>query len=390
MDQQFTWRVSWRARLALPMGILVVMGLSSDRPGIAQTSPQPPQPMQPAEQVFKNIQVLNGMHAADLQGAMSFIASSLGVDCDYCHRQDKEGTFASDIVPAKLRAREMIRMVRRINQENFHGENRVTCFTCHQGSTAPVSLASVLLSRAPRPAEESVKAAGNAQGEPLPSVEQVLDHYVQALGGQAALDAVKTRIIKTAPLAGTSSESSIEEQFQKAPGKVLVVRQSEGYTFWAGFNGHQAWAQDSLKSYWGLLNNSELHSVMRDSEMYPGSRIRSQYTKVVVGGKQEINTRDTFVIAGTSPEGAREKFFFDARTGLLLRRHIEEPTALGWFPLDVNFEGYREVDGVKIPFVVRLSSAGGAWGVRTSYMVLEVRQNVPIADEKFDHPTSAK
>jgi hypothetical protein len=52
----------------------------------------------------------------------------------------------------------------------------------------------------------------------------------------------------------------------------------------------------------------------------------------------------------------------------------------------MNYEGYREVDGVKIPFVVRQTSAGGAWGVRTSYMILEVRQNVPIDEAKFDHP----
>jgi hypothetical protein len=45
---------------------------------------------------------------------------------------------------------------------------------------------------------------------------------------------------------------------------------------------------------------------------------------------------------------------------------------------------------VNIPFVVRLSSAGGAWGVRTSYMILEVRQNVPIDDDKFDHPSPLK
>ncbi len=361
-------------------------GFSFSRQGAAQTSGQPPQPMQPAEQVFKNIQVLNGMPAGDLQGAMSFIASSLGVDCDYCHRQDKEGTFAGDTVPAKLRAREMIRMVRRINQETFHGENRVTCFTCHQGGTAPVSMATVLVSNAPRPAAPS-DAAGDANREALPSVQQVLDHYVKALGGQAALDAVKTRVVKTAPLGSASSDKSIEELFQKAPGKVMVVRQSEGYTSWAGFNGQQAWAQDSLKSYWGLLNNSELHSVMRDSEMYPGSRLSTQYKNVIVAGKEKIGDRDAFVIAGTSPEGAREKFYFDARTGLLLRRHIEEPTTFGWFPLNTNFEGYREVDGMKIPFVVRFSSAGDSWGVRTSYMILEVRQNVPIDDDKFDHPT---
>jgi hypothetical protein len=385
---------SWRARAAILATVFLFAGLASDRPGMAQTpgqsSAQAPQPMQHAEQVFKNIQVLNGMRAAELQGAMSFIASSLGVDCDYCHRQDKEGTFASDAVPAKLRARDMIRMTRRINQETFHGENRVTCFTCHQGGTAPVSMATILASGAPRPAVAPVSAPGNAQGEPLPTVQQVLDHYVKALGGQAALDAVKTRIIKTAALGHASSDKSVEELFQKAPGKVLVHRQSEGYTSWAGFNGQQAWAQDSLKSYWGLLNNSELHSIMRDSEMYQGSRLGSLYTKVAVVGKEQIDGRETFVIAGTSPEGVREKFYFAVRSGLLVRRHIEEPTTFGWFPLDINFEGYREVDGVKIPFVVRLSSAGEAWGVRTSYMVLEVRQNVPIEDELFDHPTTQK
>ncbi len=379
------WRRDFgRARCAVLIGVLAVMGMCLERPEFAQTAGQAPQPIQPAEQVFKNIQVLKGMPAGELQGAMTFIASSLGVDCDYCHNQN----FESDKAAAKVRAREMIRMVRGINQGTFDGKNVVNCFTCHQGSTAPVSVATVLVSNAPRPA--AAGAAGDLHGETLPSVAQVLDHYVQALGGQAALDAVKTRVIRTAPLGQASSEKSIDEVFQKAPGKVLVFHQSEGWTLWAGFNGQRAWAQDSEKSYWGLLSTSQLHSILRDSEMYPGSRVRSEYGNVMVAGKEQIGGRSTYVIAGTSPEGAREKFFFDARTGLLLRRHIEEQTLFGWFPLDVNYDGYREVDGVKIPFVVRMASAGGAWGVRTSYMILEVKQNIPIEDEKFDHPASLR
>jgi hypothetical protein len=374
-------QASLRARVAITIALLTVLAFSSDRLGLAQAPAQAPLPSQPAEQVFKNIQVLKGMLAADLQGDMSFIASSLGVDCDYCHVQ----AFEKDS-PPKVRAREMILMTRRINQETFHGENRVTCFTCHQGGTSPVSMANVLTSSAPRPAAASSTYAASS-GERLPTVQQILDHYVQALGGQPALDAVKTRVIKAAPLSNPSTQSTTDEILQKAPGKVLVNHRSGGYTLWAGFNGKQGWAEDSLKSYWGLLNSAQLHSIMRDSEMYAGSRISGQYKNVVVAGKEQINNRATFVVGGTSPEGTREKFYFDARTGLLMRRHIEEPTALGWFPLDMNFEGYREVDGVKIPFVVRLSSAGGAWGVRISYLILEVHQNIPIDDDKFDHPT---
>lgn len=361
--------------------LLFVAGISLGGRVLAQTSAQyAPPARDPAEKVFKNIQVLKGMPAADLQGAMSFIASSLGVDCDYCHRQDKEGTFGSDAVPAKLRAREMILMVRRVNEETFHGQNVVNCFTCHQGAAKPISIASVLASRAQRPAAADSTAAGSA----LPSVEEVLDHYIKALGGQDALDRVKTRIIKIAPLRSASADTSLNEVMQKVPGKVMILNQSPGYTLWAGINGKEAWAQDSLKSYWGMLSGSQLHSLMRDAEMYAGSRLRSGYSNVKVAGSESVGDRNAYVISGTSPEGTREKFYFDSTNGLLLKRHTEEPTALGWFPLETNYEGYRDVGGVKIPFVVRLTSAGGAWGIRTSYMILEVQQNAPIADEQFE------
>ena len=387
LNQTPDWKFLHIPRKMIILALLFVAGISLGKRVRAQTGVQAvPLPGDPAEKVFKNIQVLKGMPAGDLQGTMSFIASSLGVDCDYCHEQDKDGTFASDAEPAKLRAREMIRMVRKINEENFHGENMVSCFTCHQGGAKPVAMASVLAARAPRPPEA---AASSAVASSLPSVEQVLDRYVKALGGQEALGRVKTRIIKRAPLSGTSSDSSIDEVMQKGPGKVAILQQSPGYIFWAGFDGEKAWAQDSLKSYWGVLSASQLHSLMREAELYPGSRLRSDYKDVKVVGTESVGDRQATVVAGVSPEGTREKFYFDSRTGLLLRRHIEEHTPFGWFPLDMNYEAYREVDGVKIPFVVRLISAGGAWGVRTSYVIVDVKQNVPIDEGKFEAPLAS-
>lgn len=158
---------------------------------------------QPAEKVFHNIQVLKGMRAGDLQGAMSFIASSLGVDCDHCHRGDD---FGKDLTKEKSRAREMMRMVREINESTFRGEDKVNCFTCHQGHQNPISLAPISL---PAPTERKKEAptAGPAPGGALPTVEEVLNHYVQALGGQAALDGVKSRIIRTAPLKQENQDS---------------------------------------------------------------------------------------------------------------------------------------------------------------------------------------
>ena len=75
-----------RKKLAIECAILtgLMLGAVAYTPkAIAQSGAPDAIEDQPAEKVFHNIQVLNGMRAGDLQGAMSFIASSLGVDCDY-------------------------------------------------------------------------------------------------------------------------------------------------------------------------------------------------------------------------------------------------------------------------------------------------------------------
>ena len=380
MDQQRARGCSGATRAMACL--LFATALISCRDAVAQTTPLQSPGDQPAEKVFKNIQVLSGMRAADLQGAMSFIASSLNVDCDYCHRQD----FSKDVTKQKLRAREMIRMVRQINQEAFHGENTVNCFTCHQGHTEPVSLAPIV-PPPPRATESEAATAGALPGIPLPSVDEVLNHYVQALGGQAALDGVKSRIIRTAPLNDSDSKSKTTV-YQKAPGKVLFARESASYSLWVGFNGTRAWAQDSEKSYWGILNTQQRSSIMRDSELYQGNRIKSRYSDVKVEGKEKIGEHDSYVVVGTSPESTREEFFFDVRTGLLLRRHIVEQTIFGGFQIQADFEDYREIGGVKIPFIVRWYSPGGAWGTKVSTKILTIQQNVPIEDEQFNGPPS--
>ena len=362
--------------------LLFVTVLISCRDAVAQTTPLQSPEDQPAEKVFKNIQALKGMRAGDLQGAMSFIASSLNVDCDYCHRQD----FSKDVTKQKLRAREMIRMVRQINQEAFHGENTVNCFTCHQGHAEPVPLAPIV-PPPPRGPKSEAAAAGALTDAPLPGVDEVLNHYVQALGGQAALDGLKSRIIRTAPLDDSNPESKTTV-YQKAPDKVLFARESSSYSLWVGFNGTRPWAQDSEKSYWGILNTPQRNSIMRDSELYQGSRIKRRYSDVKVKGKEKIGEHDSYVVVGTSPESTSEEFFFDVQTGLLLRRHIVEQTIFGGFQIQADFEDYREIDGVRMPFIVRWSSPGGAWGTKVSTKILNIQQNVPIEDEQFNGPPS--
>jgi len=69
-------------------------------------------------------------------GVMFSIPTALGVRCDFCHNMEDR---ASDEKPQKVTARRMMAMVKNINDTNFSGQPRVTCYTCHHGEQKPAA-----------------------------------------------------------------------------------------------------------------------------------------------------------------------------------------------------------------------------------------------------------
>lgn len=86
----------------------------------------------------KNIQVLQG---ADIPATMQSFVQALGLlekgTCTYCHEADR----SLDTKPAKVTARRMVIMMRAINGTFADGKQHVTCYTCHRGSTTPLTTA---------------------------------------------------------------------------------------------------------------------------------------------------------------------------------------------------------------------------------------------------------
>ena len=326
-----------------------------------------------AEQVYKNIQVFKGLPASQLQGAMSFMADSLGVSCGYCHAK----SFESDDKPTKQAARKMIRMVFDLNKGDgdlFRGA-AVSCYTCHRGRPAPVSVPSVARSEQ-KPEVRTPPAKTDA---PLPSVDQVLERYVQALGGREALAKLTTRVVKGSRV-GADGVLVPEELYQKAPDKLTITTSYPNVTFRSGFDGARAWARDDKGS--DQLNDQFAEALRREAEFYNGARLRELYPKMTVVSRETVGGRETYVISAPAPDDGREKLYFDAQTGLLVRRYLEFKTALGSTPVQVDYEDYREVDAVKLPFQLRWSNPRYSWGRKVN----EVKHNVSIEDEKFNPP----
>ena len=72
----------------------------------------------------------------------------------------------------------------------------------------------------------------------------------------------------------------------------------------------------------------------------------------------------------------------DAQSGLLLRSLTTMNSVLGSFPEETNYDDYRDVSGLKVPFVIHLLSPEGTRTYRWDH----VEVNTPVEDVRFAKP----
>lgn len=343
------------------------------------------------DQVQKNIQVLNGLPQSQLIPMMNLISSSLGVRCTFCHiNKSGQWDFASDEKPEKGTAREMIKMVQGINKNTFKGATEVSCFTCHRGRSHPASVPPLPLPEPPRPAAEPQAAPAASPGaspagppkEANPTIEQVLSKFQEAMGGSAAIAKLKTTSMK-GNLVTSNGMSLGYELYQSSPDRIYVVVTTPRGVMTRGFDGTIAWEQSAR----GVrdIAGDELMYLRRYPDVFGDIKLKEQFSSLTVAGKDRIDGRDVWVVRGTTVMGSkRERLFFDAQTGLLVRRIISTPTIIGVIPEQVDFEDYRDVDGLKLPFKVRVSTVDpNSTSIRE---FTEIKLNLPVDESKFKKP----
>ena len=96
-----------------------------------------------------------------------------------------------------------------------------------------------------------------------------------------------------------------------------------------------------------------------------------------------IDDNDVEVVQGTGAYNTPVKFYFDKKSGLLVRLVRYTDTALGLIPSQTDYSDYREVSGVKMPFRWTVTWTDG----RSTVELSDLRVNTPIDAAKFARPT---
>src|SRR5712692_2947712 len=185
---------------------------------------------QTSEAAFKNIQVLKGIPVDEFMGTMGLFSAALSVCCGDCHTgAGTSNPKWEDDPPRKRVARRMIQMVNTINKDNFAGVQAVTCWTCHRGGQSPAvtpPLDAIYSTPVFVPPDVLPAAPANSG---TPPADQILDKYVQALGGAQRLAALTSYTAKgTSELFGEAKADPVEI-YAKAPNQLAtLVHQREG------------------------------------------------------------------------------------------------------------------------------------------------------------------
>ena len=382
------------------------------------TQQAPPPEGTTAGQVYKNIQVLGELPANRLMPAMHDMSTALGQECGFCHVED----LASDAKPMKDIARRMITMTQAINSDSFAGQARVGCDTCHRGATLPIVVPSV---QPPlRTGDYTWPVEHGEPATPLPTADQILAAYEQALGGRDALSAVRTRVhimrrqvymgavsVGVMPLEPSGVTDVI--RYARMPNKIIASHHAtdgrfllwlggcDGQICWSGENsgagipvGSDRPVRDSTYAQQARsFHNNYFYGYMPfDLEQFTSHHarleVRSRQTIRLAIGPGEDVVRDTYLVVGyVKGSDVPEYMYFDVENGLLVRRLNGNPTIFGPNYQQIDFSDYRDVGtGTKVPFL----HINQHYDERSRETVTLVQDNVPIDDSVFLKPRTVR
>jgi photosynthetic reaction center cytochrome c subunit len=360
---------------ACALALSTVLAIAAAR--VQSNAPQTPAHPKLAEEQFKNIQALKGVPADLVFPSMQFITASLGVECEYCHVRGEKGLeFDKDDKKTKVTARKMMQMMFAINKESFEGKREVTCYSCHRGAADPVATPLVATEDA-KPEPEPSKAPVTAKPV-LPPADQLLDKYLSAIGGAAALQKVTSRVEK-GKIDANGHQLPIEV-FAKAPDKRISAMHLPNGDSITAFDGKQGWLSNAGHPH--MMSAAENDAARIDSDFYFASHVKTLFQKFTVVPGEKIDGHDTYLVFGRNEGQPPLRLYFDQQSGLLLRLVRYAETALGRMPTQIDYSDYRDADGIKIPYRWTLARPGN----RFTIQIDDVKQNVPVDDAKFAAP----
>jgi hypothetical protein len=366
---------------AIPVAIVCLLGVAfvAGQKASAQAQPM-------AEEVYADVQVLKGIPVDEFNDTMGMFASALLLDCVGCHSPEITYDPAAFAIPTPRiqRARQMVVMMNTINRTYFGGEQRVTCFTCHNGDYFPGQAPSLRLQYSELVDDPHPLRFFAAVG--APAAEEVFARYMQAMGGAEQLASI-TSIAAKGTYAGfdTLGRDVPMEFFARAPNQRAMIAHGAGSDFMWSYDGTAGWRyQPDTPVPLLSLTGSSLVGVGIDGMASFPAQFKDAFAEWQVG-YGDVGDDQVEVLRGSNPGQHPVELSIDDE-GMLRRLLRWTDTGAGPVPVQTDFSDYREVNGVQMPFHWVVTWTNG----QSTVQVTELEANVAIDDARFGRPEPAR
>lgn len=232
-------------------------------------------------------------------------------------------------------------------------------------------------------------AASIASGQnKSPAVDEVIQKYVDAIGGLEKLRAVRTLKMTGKAMLGEQTNAPMTLQL-KRPASSRLDMEIQGQNIVQAFDGTTGWMLMPFRNPAPEKANSEETQQMRENSDMDGPLVdyRTKGNQVELLGTEDVAGTSTYKIKVARKGGHTEVHYINASSFLPLKN----VTARSQNGTSVEIESYprdfRKVGGILLPYTIE-QKANGKTVMR---MVMErIEVNVPVDDDIFKMPPAEK
>jgi outer membrane lipoprotein-sorting protein len=220
------------------------------------------------------------------------------------------------------------------------------------------------------------------------TADDVIEKHIAALGGREALGKLTSRkAIGTVTFSVNGmSASGPYESYAKLPNKSRSYMKLDATSLGAGemvidqrFDGTDGWVLNSMQGD-VPMSGTQLDNFR--SGAFPTALLNYKQAgiKAETLPRETIDGKECIVLLITPKAGSPTRMYFDAETYMIVRSvtKISSPT-VGEFEQMNEPSDYRAVDGVKVPFKLKNSTAQQSLTITLT----KVENNVPIDEAMF-------
>ena len=229
----------------------------------------------------------------------------------------------------------------------------------------------------------AISGAFPAEQPSEPTAEGILDAYIEATGGLEAYNKIQNRVVET--------EMVIEGAGITLTGTVVAARPNLTYTRFhadmigtmeTGTDGTVVWEKNAMSGP-QLVEGVQREFTLREGRLDKLAYWREVYTGgVELDGTGEVEGTECHKVVLKAGSGQPLTLYFDPESHLMVRQDITVETKMGAVPLESYISDYREVDGILLPFKVRVAVAGQTRVMTNTSM----KHNVDLPADRFAVP----